>query len=526
MRLGPQPSREDEKRIHDVCIIGSGAAGSVAAALCVEAGLSVLVLEQGPFLDNQTTYDEVVQASEPALARQPNGCWGLNGYPWTTCNVGGGTVFYGGASFRYRVADFDAGEYMGDADLPVAWPYSYEDLNPYYDHIEQVIGLSAAPPEADPNHPPKAITNLPPLPPSAGARHLYEAARRLQLNPFPTPLAIASTPHRGRPACGYSSACIEHRCTEGAKGDAFTVFLEPLFRSPRFHLLAGMKAVRLERRRRDQVERVSAVRVDTGQTFSFRARAFLVACNAIQSAGLLLQSTDGWSPDGIGNEHDMVGRGLCMKLNEFVVGYKDGPDPEDATGRVKAEEAGPFSTFAVTDFYFDSEAPTGMGGLIYENRYGRTYRMRHSGNVLRLECILADQPSRDNRVTLSRQKDAYGAPRLAIDYTPHPRDLARLESMVEHCRQILEAAGCRWIRRESGDFHLGSCHLHGTCRAGTDERFSVLDPWSRVHSVENLFVVDGAFMPFPSGMNPTLTIQAHSLRATEHALSEFWGVKN
>ena len=115
-----------EDRLYDVCIIGSGAAGSVVALHCAAQGLEVLILERGGFPEGRT-FDEIMEASEPAFARDAKGCWSLSGYPWTSCNVGGGTLFYGGASFRLRDINFDASAHLGDGDLPVAWPYRYAE---------------------------------------------------------------------------------------------------------------------------------------------------------------------------------------------------------------------------------------------------------------------------------------------------------------------------------------------------------------------------------------------------------------
>jgi choline dehydrogenase-like flavoprotein len=510
---GDPPTPEQTAREYDVCIIGSGAAGSMAARELVDAGLEVLVLEQGPFVRHGVTYDELLRASEPAYGRMANGCWGLVGYPWSTCNVGGGTVFYGGASFRYRAVDFDASDHLPDADLPVKWPYGYEELAPFYDEVERILEV-AADPSGDPTMPPNSQTGyLPPVPLSIPGELLWDAARRLGLHPFPTPMAIRTSDSSGGAACDRCGPCIEQACETGAKRDAFSAVIKPLLEHPGFHLFAGMRAVELRRRCRDRVAEVQALRADSGEGFTFRARWFIVAANAIQSAALLLRSCDSWSPTGIGNEHDMVGRGLCFKLNEYVSGFVNSASGNEPAVR----RGGPFSTLTVLDHYQDDDCPTGLGGLIYESQHGFRYAMRRgAGEVLRVECMLPDQPSRENRIHLARETDARGLPHIVIDYRAHPRDGARLEYMVERCCEILRAAGCNWLQREPTDYHLGSCHLHGTCRGSDDPRTGVLDRWSRVHTVDNLFVVDGAFMPFPSGLNPTLTIQAHALRTARH----------
>lgn len=510
--FGPPPPDDVDAQTFDVCIVGSGASGSVAADELARAGLDVVVVEQGPYVGPDTRFADVVHWAEPAYVRVFSGCFALQGNPWSSCNVGGGTVFYGGASFRYRSVDFDASRFMPAADLPIAWPFGYEELEPYYGEVEQRIGV-AADPAADPSAPPMPSARyLPAVAPSAAAAAVAVGARSLGLRPFPTPLAINTVPHAGRAECAKLNPCIEHRCERFAKGDAETVFLRPLLQAGSVALFAGLCAARLERSARDRVSTLVAVRVDTGRVYRIKARRFVLAANAIQSAALLLRSADELSPGGLGNDRDMVGRGLCFKISEWVDGFVD-------AAAEPTSNDGPFSTLSLTDHYLDPAAPAGLGGLIYEARYGHRFAL-HRGLPVRIECILADQPARDNRVTLSRELDRHGLPRIVMDYTPHPADLARLEHMVERCKELLTASGCRLVRREGKAPHFGGTHLHGACRAGDDPATSVVDPWGRVHDFENLYVVDGGFMPYPGGVNPTLTIQANALRCARRLAGE------
>ncbi|MEI8255867.1 MAG: FAD-dependent oxidoreductase, partial [Deltaproteobacteria bacterium] len=282
---GPAPPEHDAGRVYDVCVIGSGAAGSVAARELVAAGLDVVMLEQGPFVTERTSFADLVKEAEPAYVRLYGSHWAAQGNPWTSCNVGGGTVWYGAASFRYREVDFRAARHFPEADLPLDWPYDYAEIEPYYDEIEDVLGVAASP-ERDPTAPPgRNARNLPPVEPSRAGRVITEAARTLGLRAFPTPLAIATVPHRGRSACESASPCINQRCERGAKGDAVTTMLGPMLRGDgRFTLYAGLRAARLERDTRAVVSRVVALRVDTGRAYTLRARRFVVACSAVESA--------------------------------------------------------------------------------------------------------------------------------------------------------------------------------------------------------------------------------------------------
>lgn len=511
---GPEPP---SRQVHaDVCVIGSGASGSVVASTLARAGLDVVVIEQGPHVDDDTTYDDVVSACELAWIYRDYDVWEKIGWPWTTCNVGGGTIYYGGASFRHRPSDFNAERHLGEGELPMRWPWSPEELDPFYSEIERVIGIAGG---GDPALPPGHRYPLSPVPYSPVAQVIAKAAKRAGLNPFHTPLAVTSEAYAGRPACTQDNQCISERCLQGSRGDAFSILLAPAVEVGAVRLFAGMRAMRLEPGGRHRIKAVRAMRVDTGHEFEFYADHVVLAANAIQSAALLLRSCDDYHPHGLGNDHDMVGRGLCMKPTEYVVAYRRGPGGVKTSTRRPAGP-GPFSTMAIADYYVAEDAPGGLGGLICEAKEEAVFPMRDDEQILRLECLVPDEPRRANRVMLGRGRDANGLPDIVIDYQPHPRDLARLEYVVERAQEVLRAAGGTLLRREPSLWYMGSTHLHGTCRSGIDPRTSVTNPAGRVHGVDNVTIADGGLLPFPGGVNPTLTIQAVALRTAHQLLRE------
>lgn len=523
--FGPEPSTADVDRLWDVCVIGSGAAGSVVAAALCRGGLDVLVLERGAYVDDTTSYDDLLGAAEPAWVRQDNGVWARIGYPWTTCNVGGGTVFYGGATFRHRPVDFDAGARLGATELPVRWPWTPEDLAVYYDAIERTVGVAGA--LGDPTMPRDHPYPMDPVWPSEAGKLIGASATRLGMRPFPTPLAVATRPYAGRPACDADRECMSHRCPIGAKGDAYSVFIAPLLDrdsagtdgSGRLVLLAGVRVDRLDRSGTNEVTAAVGVREGTGRRYRFRARHFVVAANAVQSAALLLRSADAAAPTGLGDSSSLLGRGLCFKLSEYLIGYRR----ERVNAGVSTRYGvGPFSTVSVLDHYVDDDAPGGLGGLIYEAAPEQMFHLGPGEHVLRLECMVPDEPRRQNRVRLEPQADP---PEVVMDYQAHPRDLARLEYLVGAAERILREAGCAIVVREPSGWALGSSHLHGTCRAGANPATSVTDPDGRLHDVPNVTVADGSLLPFPGGVSPTHTIQAVALRCATRLLSTAFGVE-
>ncbi|MZE77558.1 GMC oxidoreductase [Streptomyces xinghaiensis] len=495
----------DDGRIWDVVVIGSGASGSVAADRLVRQGLDVLMVEEGFRLSPGLGNPELDDMCRTALARDGNGGWTDEGWPWTTSNLGGGTVFYGGASWRYRPFDFDPSELIDAGDLDVRWPYGLAELAPYYDVLERRLGVCGGEEGGG--------SRGPAHPPTAAAEVLYEAGTELGYDPFPTPLAINRHAHDGRSACARDTLCVSHQCPTGAKGDAVAVFLAPLAGHPGFALRTGLRALRLDQERSDAVTSVTCLDRLTRTAHRIRARSFVVACNAIQTAALLLRSHGGHAPGGVGNHSGLVGRGLTMKLSEYVSGFVE--VSAETTLADWRTHSGPFSTIAFLDHYVDPGCPTGVGGMIYESKNDMPERIRHDVLELRVETILADHPNLDNRVRLSRRVDEDGVPAVVIDYTTDPRDLRRLAYMTGKCERLLRQAGATAIQHEESGFAQGSCHLHGTCRAGDDPATSVVDGWGRVHSAPNVYVVDGSFMPYPGGLNPTLTIQAHALRSAK-----------
>ena len=504
----------------DVCIVGSGAAGATVAWLCARAGLRVIVVEQGAPVAADTTYDDLLAAAEPAWVRQENGTWGKIGYPWTTCNVGGGTVFFGGAFFRNRPIDFDAERALGRAELPLAFPWGPEELDPYYRAIEDRVGVSGTA-DSDPTLPPRgAPYPLPAVPRSAEAQLLADGAQAMGFTPFPTPLAVNSLPYRGSQGCAADAPCICRRCPAGAKGDAVTRFLQPALELGA-ELIHGHKAVRLETEGRT-ARALECVHTATGRRVLVRARTFVVAANAVQTAALLLRSTGSHYPAGLGNTHDLVGRGLCFKLSEYLVGFHHAAG--DPSGDSQVLGRGPFSTCAVADLYEHRPAPGGLGGILYEARPERPFQVRGNERLVRIEALVPDQPQLANRVRIGPGTDAHGVPDVLMDYQAHPRDLARLEFLLAQGEALLRAAGCSVVVREPSGWALGSCHLHGTCRMGSDPASSVTDPDGRLHDTDNVLVADGALLPFPSGASPTLTIQAVALRTAHRLLAAEFGV--
>lgn len=480
--------------IYDYCVIGGGASGLVAATELAAANNSVIVLEEGdriaPGSDLRTaelSWERALSPGDPERSSNP----------WTARVLGGGTMFFAGIAFRYRELDFAASRYLAADSLPASWPLDYRDLQIFYDEMERRLGVARAD-IGDPWQPPSAPAPLPPHDYDDRGQLIAEAGARLGLQPFPTPLAINSRPYDGRPACTRCSSCTEFVCPVGAKGDAVRRILERADNG--FTVRTGARVIAMSGDHPNRVDAVEWLDRATAQRTTTRARCFVLAANAVQTARLLLASSTRWAPNGMGNSSGLVGAGLSVKLSGYVSGRTAsiiGP----ATG-------GPHSTVAFSDFYLHADVPGLLGGVIYQAN------QVHGGDagVLRLHVLAGDQPMEINRVRLTKTRDELGVPRVMLDYRIHPRDGERLRFLAERAADVLRSADIREIRFEPTGFHRGSRHLHGTCRAGDNPRTSVTTPDGRLHDVDNVYVADASVFPFAGGVNPVLTIQANALR--------------
>ncbi|GLY30881.1 GMC oxidoreductase [Kineosporia sp. NBRC 101731] len=419
--------------------------------------------------------------------------------PWTLPAVGGGMTRFAGIFFRMRERDFHRRqEELPGADLAPEWPIRYADLRPWYEQLEQRFGIARSA-TGDMNAPPSGPPILPAHESSPEA-HLFEAAAgRRNISCFPTPVAVNSRPHGGRPACSYSSVCNEKLCPSGARADAVSELRSsPSAGNVRITSNAYVRRLLV---RGDTTVGAEWVDLATGTLRVTRAKTFLLAAGAAQSAALLLRSPTRCSPGGLGNETDMVGRGLCLKRSGYVW-----------TRMPTRASQGPslFSTICTTDFY--ERLPSGLrpGGLIYEARLSE-----HSTPEWRLHCVTGDTPLRSNRVQVEgvhRSGPLRGEPKIVMQYRPTPQDDRRLGELLDVTASTVREAGGQDVRTTVIPNERGAAHLLGSCRAGDDPGTSVVDPGGRVHSSDNTYVVDGGYFPYATAVNPTMTIMANALR--------------
>lgn len=425
-----------------------------------------------------------------------------------TC-VGGPSVFYGGASFRFREGDFAPGpEIVGESGA--AWPVDYAALEPYYSAAEHRLRV-AGDEHGDPTEPPRSAPYPDrPRPLNPPSRRLARAALSLGLTPFRIPLAINSDAAHGGECVGCTT-CDAFACAVGAKGDLATRVIPGLLAGG-MTLVTDTVATRL-RIERGRITSVECVERSTGKPVRFTGRTVVLAAGALATPHLLLASgLERLNPAG-----DLVGRFLMRHCNAMVYGVF-AARPNAANVHHKH--------IAIHDFYFGSDAkgaPPGKLGNIQQIMAPPPGLLHHalpaplaralapfSQFLTGLLCIAEDQPQAANRVWIEPSTtDRFGLPELVVEHRYSARDLAARRFLVKQAARILRRAGARFtIPWKVATFS----HAVGTVRMGDDERSAPLDAVCRFRGVENLYITDGSALPTAAGVNPSLTIAANALR--------------
>ena len=530
----------------DVCIIGGGASGATAAKVLTEGGANVVVLERGPWRKAKDfSPDELANVNRYFLTPDPRlhprtyretdtETADVQPFSPTPFIVGGGTSHWTGWVPRMFEVDFEMRSRHGDipgADL-ADWPISYADLEPYYDKVEWSLGVSGDAGANIHEAPRSRAYPLPSLPSTRYAKRFREGCENLGLNAFQMPIAMRSKPFGGRPATLQSAFVQTMGDPSGTRGGAAQTFVPDAVATGRLDLRPWCTVRELQV---DSTGRIrSALYEDAdGAIVEQQADTFVLACNAIESARLLLLSRSTAFPDGLANHNGLVGRFLTLHEYTEAIGVWDREQEP-----LYPWAGGGYISAATADFY-DTDTDRGFigGGLVAAGSAGfplpvnwalpekpswgaeaKRIDRAHFNRSMSAGIVLQDLPQATNRVDLDPTvRDAWGLPVARITHSAHQNDLAQANWLVDRCGEILEAAGASKVWRNYIEEITGNAvHQHGTLRMGHDSDSSVVDAHCRAHSVPNLYVVDGSVFPTPSGVNPTLTIMANAWRVAEH----------
>lgn len=529
----------------EVLIIGAGASGAVAAKHLSENGFKVVCLEQGPKVDNSEFWGDKPEwelMSQKRWHPNPNVRDLENDYPVDTEEsdvnplmynaVGGSTILYAAHWQRFMPSDFRVRTLDGVAD---DWPFTYEDLEPYYDQMDVEMGVSGL--AGDPAYPPMTEFPLPPLPIGKIGMKAAEGMNKLGWHWWPGPNAIPSRDYDGRNQCVRRGTCLTG-CPEKAKATTDHTHWPKA-------LASGAKLVTGARVREITVNEEGlangAVYIDrAGRERRQRAQVVIVCANGIGTPRLLMLSKSNAFPDGLANSSGLVGKNLMMHPYAAVTGQFDEPleswlGPAGQTIQsmqfYETDQSRGFVRGAKWQV-MPSGGPLGMrsayGGKPLEEAWGANLHRNTRkvfGRSFEWGIIAEDLPDESNQVVLDPEltdSDGVTAPKLIYKNSENTQKLIAFH--LERAQEAMSAAGAvdmsvTPLMRDCG------WHLMGTCRMGTDPKRSVVDQWGRAHDVPNLYVYDGSVFVTSSGFNPTGTITAIALRCVKHMIENKRNVK-
>ena len=539
----------------DVVVVGSGAGGAPGAHTLALAGARVLVLEKGPRLGPQDfLHDEIDTCRRDTfvpfpdddphtLRRTPEGRATATSAGWISRCVGGGTVHMSGFFFRFQPKDFALRESYGPlaGSTAIDWPFGYDTLAPWYDHVERVVGVSGDV-TRNPFEPPRGGPfPYPPVFTHPVASWIDAAGARLGMHPYPVPRAIITRPAEGRGACVYCSLCGSYGCEVGAKSSTLAALIPAAERTGRCEVRPGAMVERVSVGRDGRARGVVYVGED-GVRREVRAEVVVVAASALESARLLLLSATGRHPKGLGNGAGQVGRNLCFSTLGLVRGALRyaGRSAEDVA---LLRHGAPFVGRAVQDFYelppsgdvfgkggtfhvlFAHPNPIHAAEALIRGPDGRLITgaaltaklaQRFRGErILEVECFGEWLPTEGCRVDLDPEiTDRWGLPAARITIARHPSDRAASEVVVRHARELLLEAGAEDVEVVTAGGETLILQ-HGTCRMGRDGADSVTTAAGELHEVSNVYVSDGGSLPSSGAVPSTMTIMANAFRIAD-----------
>jgi choline dehydrogenase-like flavoprotein len=534
--------------VHDVLIIGSGAAGGMAAWNLTRQGVNVLMLDAGTKFQPKTYWSHVkpwewrdrieagkqppqffVSTKEQPYVTDPKD-------PFQLVRVwgrGGKTNVWGRVSLRYSDVDFE-GPAKDGWEIP--WPIRYKDIAAYYDKVDQLIGVCGG--DDDQDSLPGSKYHLPAPAPRCGERLLQRAAKQAGISIVAGRRAVLTRPHNGHPACHYCGAC-GRGCDVAAFFNSSDYLLAPAFGTKRLQIIDNAVVARVlvdDKGLANGVQYFDRYKKTEHKVY---AKRVIVAASCIDSTRILLNSKSDRYPNGIGNSSDVIGHYLTEQVRFHVQGFApeligkpvqndDGiggehiymPRYNHRDGRKREYLRGFGMQFWYTGAHpgpgWAKELPGFGAGFkkAVKQRFPALLSLHPYGEVL---------PRRENRVTVEGTPiDQYGIPQAKIEYRIGENERKMVAEMYDMCDAILKKAKAEVLPYQRGktDFLGSAIHEHGTCRMGADPKRSALNGFCQSHDVKNLFVVDGAAFTTASEKNPTLTILALAWRATDYMATE------
>ncbi len=562
---------------YDVIIVGSGAGGGMASKILSEAGLSVAVLEAGPDYDPAKEEDRT-QLRFPwesprrgASTHRPFGDfdaafggWEIEGEPYTrgpgtrfdwfrSRMLGGRTNHWGRISLRFGPNDLKRKSIDGLGD---DWPISYDDLKPYYDKVDQLIGVFGSK-EGMYNEPDGFF--LPPPKPRLHELFMKKGAEKANIPVIPSRLSILTRPvNNERGVCFFCRQC-NRACQVYADFSSGTCLVKPAMRKGKVELYAHAMVRKVTTNDQGEATGVSYINTMDMKEYKLRSRVVVLGASAGETARIMLNSKSKTHPNGLANGSGIVGRYIHdstgadrmaimpdlidrERYNEDGVGgmhvytpwWLDNKDLDFARGYHIEYWGGMSMPLYGTGFGMDTmrqHIKDEFGNPGVNGGYGEGLKRdirRFYGSTLGMSGRGESIPRYENYCEIdSSTVDKYGIPVLKFHYQWTDQELNQAKHMHDTFEEILTNAGATLLGQKPGPeseygLHAPGRIIHevGTTRMGNDPSTSVLNSNCQAHECKNLFVVDGGPFVSQADKNPTWTILALSWRTSDHIVSE------
>jgi len=490
---------------YDIIIVGTGAGGGTLAQRLAPTGKRILILERGDRMALSEQNRANVDVFKKERYHAPEQWYDKDGEPFspqTNYAVGGNTKIYSATLMRMRDRDFTAVQHQ--EGVAPEWPFQYGDLEPYYTAAEQLYQVHGDPqgdptePEHSTGYPFPAIDHEPLMQP------IVEGLSQQGLHPTPLPLSLT-------------------RQDDDPTGDSEVFGINLAVKHENVTLKTSAKVVSLHTDPSGKT--IKGVQAEVGdQPMLFSSDIVVLACGAVNSAALLLDSANDRYPQGLANSSDLVGRNLMKHQMTVIV--------EKASGTNSGEFP---RSVSVNDFYWgnrDYSYPMGhienSGGLLQDIIFAESPPLlsvlaqilpgdRLKGLAIHSIGWWAQTgmlPDPKNRVCRKKGK---------LRYEFEPNNFEAHDRLVYQWIEVLKKLEMEVVSVKSNTlFPRGEAPISvvgyqlGTCRLGTDPATSVLDIHCRTHDIDNLYVVDGSFFPSCPAVGPALTIMANALRVGDH----------